>query len=178
MEIVKEPKGNIQIWIDGDLIAYLWYIDKTDQYWAPRIFIKKVKVETEYRRIGLASLLLKEIIKMYPNDILILEIVEGGETHVDYLRELYQKNGFREIEETGHSYIYAYEPEGMSVDKFKPMPKHILKKEIDDTDTGYSLELAYIDDLQDVYNSEGYENFNLFYDDIKDSLVMRLLNYY
>lgn len=166
---------------NGVLLAYLDYVDRLDRYWAPTININYIEVDKKYRGTGLGSLLLEELLTIYSNETITLEIFDGGETNTDILRHLYGKYNFIEIEDAGGSYVLARFPKGKTIEDIKAVPKDILFAALKNNNT-YSLPEIWLEEIvRDDYGDEYLEDKELFkeaYKDLKDSLVVSLLNYF
>lgn len=172
---------------DNILLGYVRYINKLDHYWAPKIYISFIETTSEYRRIGIGQALLEQLKAIFPNEIITLEIMDGGETSVEYLQNFYDKAGFQEITSTSMGYIYAYIPEGKSLDNLQDVPEAVLYKELtvnyDNNIREYDFSEFVIEDLHYFYTEEGEydligpETFKEFYQVIKGSEAMDLLKY-
>lgn len=179
---LEKTNNQINALVNKTKVGYVRYNNNLNRYWAPAIFINYIEVfDYNYRRLGIGTLLINEVKSLFPNEVILLEIMEDSETRVEHLREFYSKLNFKEILDTGHSYIYAYEPKGKSVKDFNKVPEDILYEAMLDYSVieKYNLYDLYVDDLSMSYEEDyGNENFEEYYKDIEDSVVLELLTYY
>lgn len=181
MKIIKN-KYSLRILVDNKEVAYLVFHNNFKRYWAPNVYLVMLEViDKKHRRLGLGTILIEELKKAFPKNIITCEIMLEGETNYEALQAFYDKLEFEEVLDMGYSRVLAFIPEGKSLEELGPVPKEILYKEIvENEDTGYELHPAWLDDIKDIYqlDFDSTEDFDYFYDSIKDSEVFKALSYY
>lgn len=167
-------------------IGYIQYTDLYNRYWAPKIWINQLEINPIERHKGYGSALMELFIEDHKDKIVMLEIIEGGESDEEFLVDFYGKFGFEVYEETGAGYYMVYYPSGYTENDLKPIPEEILKTEIKDgVRTEYDFISYYIEELQEAYYDyleeedleDTEEAFHEYYLTIEDSLIMDLVKW-
>lgn len=173
----KYKKNRIEVWLGQSLIGYLSYSNHLNRYWAPIIYLNIIEViNHEHRDLGVGSILMEELINLFPNEIITLNM--GDETNYNKLEHFYNKFGFYEIPDLDLDPVFIRTPGGKSISDFKPVPSNILYRAMHGS-TKYDLVIWVLDDYYDLYYEDFYKirgkGWAGFYEAIKEGTLMELL---
>lgn len=174
---IKYKKNLIEAWIGQSLIGYLKYSNHLNRYWAPIIYLNFIEViKHEHRDLGVGSILMEELINLFPNEIITLDI--SAETSYNKLEHFYNKFGFYEIPDIDIYPVFVRTPGGKSISDFKPVPSNVLYKAMHGSNK-YDLTNWILDDYYNVYYDDFYKvggkGWADFYEAIKEGTLMELL---